>query len=169
MLNQFVFILIAVSFSAEAAKFERRAQASDKQMQRLQTLAKKVVAEDGQFGDCGFTDVIKILKRRNRELRVNTIKQVLHTPTIGEVTAFQLRTTHQNLIKAVDGIGGEQQDQEDENARKALVKELEQTLKGEVLLYSGFLGGAHSTELHYLAVWDKKTDEIVAFGNGYCE
>jgi hypothetical protein len=74
------------------------------------------------------------------------------------------------IEKAVEALGGERQDEDDEKNHNSLKKLLENALEDDAnWVYTGGIDGQFSSTLGFIAIWDTTNDEIAWFGNGYCE
>lgn len=169
IISVFSLFLATTAFAAKYENIPTR-KISDVEIRKLAGFAKNKVVTDGQYGNCGTLGSVSITERADGEPRENTIKQVLWGRYTNSISVTRSNKRGNFIEKAVEVLGGERQDEDDEKAHNALKRLLENALENENhLLYTGGIDGHFSTTLGFIAIWDQANDEIVWFGNGYCE
>lgn len=161
-----------LALSAQASKYETipTKKITDLNIRKLAGFAKNRVVTDGQYGNCGTSGSVVITERTEGEPRENTIKQVMWGRFTKSMSVDKSSKRGNYIEDAVAVLGGERQD-EDDSRNHAILKNM---LKNAVeessnYLYTGGIEGEFDAAIGFIAIWDTANNEIVWFGNGYCE
>lgn len=150
----------------------------DFNLKRARAMAESAAASN-IYGTCGSVLSVKIDEKSPNTKWEKVVKEVLSGPYINRVSARHVKRTgpdhtyvEQDIVRTIQHLGSGTDDIDDSNA--ALTEEVRHFLvestegrEGELMV--GSLDGEFSLRRQFIAIIDHNADEILIFGDGYCE
>jgi hypothetical protein len=164
-MKKLILSLVLISQVAFAAKFKKMEKASDYQF------TAKIMKEicEGVELDC-YVNIYKIVSKNPQEKWEQTIKQIIHSGGYVE-EAYAEKVTYTKINQAVNDLLESANIEDDKNDKLDLLAErLENDLSdSSISLYAGGYSGVFSLSHNFLALIDKRNNEIIFIGAGYSE
>jgi hypothetical protein len=170
-----------VAPTAMGAQFHKIERMSHPELQALAEHARKAV-RDELFGNCGAVLKTKVTYRREGEPWLNSVKQMIWSSYTDSVVGTEITPrTARAALQTFDQFMADLKEMhpnrelEDELDAEEKALKMKRSLLNSVddmvqwSAFSGSLEGAFSLGLIWFAVVDEDNQEMLMFGDGYCE
>lgn len=172
-------VLFFSASQAQAARFHKIETMTRPEFETLARIAQSAV-NDEVFGNCGTVVKTKVTYKSSREPWRNSVKQMLWGEYVEGISAVEIQPKTQ--AAALEAIGqfadtGRESGFADDDI--IAFEERELTLKKATrdalaaapdwLGFTGTIEGAFSMGLNWVAFIDTEHQEMLMFGDGYCE
>ena len=180
-LSALAIVAISTSTAALGAQFHAIDTMTRPELQVMAERAQEA-ANLELFGNCGAVVKTKITHRREGELWRNSVKQMLWNSYTDSVSATDVPVNNaRETLKAFDATIDDLLSYDFPRDVEHILEAEEHALKmkralfaaksemGDSVAFTGSLEGAFSLSLRWFAIVDLDNQEMLMFGDGYCE
>jgi len=172
-----IITLWLITTPSFAAKYQTVQTLTDANLEKVRVLADAAVRSE-ILGNCGMVRSVEIISKKPSEQWINTLKQISYGSTTDSVDfaeddiVDEVGAVEEAVEQAIGHVrAGRELDADAEKKVNKLKAAIEKFLEwnGNARLFTGGLEGEFSSSIAMVGLVDIDHNEILVFGDGYCE